>query len=454
MSNFSHGASLPPWIDEGFFYIPFEFQSVPSQLAPQASVQSFRGNTTGFGADVTCVELASDGNNQVFFDITQNGSSTQLMTSILPQNGQNITCINLRGAETYGLGVQTGTFDLGQFLALEVEEHMEPVNNEDDGGFCAASLVMGWVRSVADATNIYVNAPAVQNRSLTSTFLSCSQRLLAAEFEVEVDSTGRILNSRQLTDFGTDVSSYFFSHPPTNGSSISDVVIRNETSLFQKSTELIASYGAQDLQWHNDSLTSDWLNSLLGMITNSSSLVDPTMPVPNATFIAPVVENLYKKLFAILLSLNTHVFDESTTPMTVKATFTETRIFLSPLMFQITIVILSCQIIVAIMFYANRPKRFLPRLPTSIASIIAFVATSRALEDFNGDKTSQDDEDEKRDGEEKRYAYGAFVGTDGRMKVGIEKQRFVIPAKVMNPHVKRRKWWARMGRGGEGEAKS
>ena len=156
-------------------------------------------------------------------------------------------------------------------------------------------------------------------------------------------------------------------------------------------------------------------NTLLGMILDSTSLVDPSVPVPNVTFIAPVVEALYAELFAGLLSFNTHVFPTSSETVIVLTNITVTRLFISPLMFRVSIIILGVQILVAILFYTNRPKRFLPRMPTSIGSIIAYIAASRAAEDFNGGPL---DRCEKEHSEERRYGYGRFIGTDGRDKGG------------------------------------
>jgi len=60
-------------------------------------------------------------------------------------------------------------------------------------------------------------------------------------------------------------------------------------------------------------------------------------------------------------------------------------------------------------------------MPTTIASIIAYVSASRAIEDFRGGEKAEEEE------QDRRYRYGRFLGTDGKIHVGIERQRYVIP---------------------------
>jgi hypothetical protein len=263
------------------------------------------------------------------------------------------------------------------------------------------------------------NITTYLDRSLDYTFLSCTQKLQIATFDVNVDSTGHILSANQTGDFVEDTALYFSGNA-------------SENSLFQQSNGLIAPYLGNS--WHNDSFTSDWVNTLLELVSNSSNaLVNPTAPVPRAADVAPLVQNIYQLLFAIILSLNTDVFSQSENPIpiTVEAVVAQPKIFLSKSMFVLSTTLLSLHLIVAILYYTYRPKRFLPRMPTSIASIIGFVWASHALEDFAPDRRNKH--------QETRYGYGRFIGIDGKMHVGIERQQNLIPLESQNPEVKRRK---------------
>ncbi len=111
----------------------------------------------------------------------------------------------------------------------------------------------------------------------------------------------------------------------------------------------------------------------------------------------------------------------------------ETRLFVAPIMFRINLTLLMLHFIVAVLYYVSRPRKYLPRLPTSIAAVISYVYASRALVDFGISEA----ESKRR---KRRYAFGRFVGTDGKTHVGIERQNCIVPLETRNPGVKRKRW--------------
>ncbi|KUJ06743.1 uncharacterized protein LY89DRAFT_661803 [Mollisia scopiformis] len=437
LANITESAPLPPWVDQKFFYLPFDLKSVNSAGSVNAVFQHFRGNTTGFGTTVTCTEPPS-----LLFEVARNGSTIQFSTSHVLPNGTQVTCIHPRG---FGNAVNETTDEMNTFmdgpLAFEaVLNTMQSLSGTGDDGFCEASMVVGWARVAAETTNDRrTNTTSLPARKVAPMFLSCTQKLVVAQFDIQVDSTGRIISSNQITDFDININSYFNPNAtlesvetgPFNSSFFGP--INSENRLFQETSFFIAMDNF-DFLWHNDTFTSDWMNVLLTKIQNSTDLVNPNVPLPDATVLGPMVEALYQKLFAILLGLNPRIF--STAPdgisVTVQAIFIEPRIFLSETMFLLTVVLLSFHLFVAIIYYIYRPTRFLPRMPTSIASIIAFVSNSRAMVDYNGNGRIHGNPDQ-------RYGYGRFVGTDGKTHVGIEQQRFVVLLQSRNPDIIRRK---------------
>jgi hypothetical protein len=129
---------------------------------------------------------------------------------------------------------------------------------------------------------------------------------------------------------------------------------------------------------------------------------------------------LYQQLFAILVALaapTAFPSAESSTPFQIEALSVETRLFVAPTMFRITLTLLLLHFIVAVLYYVYRPGKCLPRLPTSIAAVISYVHASRALEDFGISEA----ESKRR---KRRYAFGRFVGTDGKTYIGIERQDY------------------------------
>ena len=204
------------------------------------------------------------------------------------------------------------------------------------------------------------------------------------------------------------------------------------------------------------------MNSLMVYRMRNDSLVNPALPVPSYEEARDLVSEMYALVFALLLGLNMRIFEDAPAgkvALEVSVLATEQRIFLEPTMFKITIILLSLQLIVAVLYYVYRPKRFLTSMPTSIASIVAFVQFSKALEDFRpgGSGVSDGGRAGEGDGEE-RYGFGRFVGTDGKTHVGIERSRLVVPLESVNPQVGKRGWWSglrrrKVGKGKEGEVK-
>ncbi len=79
-------------------------------------------------------------------------------------------------------------------------------------------------------------------------------------------------------------------------------------------------------------------------------------------------------------------------------------------------------------------------MPTTIASVIAFCASTYAAEELrHGEQAA-----ERRN--EELYTYGRFVGTDGRTHVGIERASRALLLGVRNPDVRRRRWAGVLGR--------
>jgi len=133
------------------------------------------------------------------------------------------------------------------------------------------------------------------------------------------------------------------------------------------------------MQWHNTTVSSDRLNDLLTFTTNSNAIVSPTSPIPDPSALIPAVESLYRQIFATILGLNQQVFTPGYSSSTVTVTITTptTRILMSQPMFLMTLTVLGLDIIIAILYYSNRPKRFLPIMPTTIARIAGLVVAMR-----------------------------------------------------------------------------
>ena len=113
--------------------------------------------------------------------------------------------------------------------------------------------------------------------------------------------------------------------------------LENREKLVNNSGRPFAIYA-----WHNTTLVSDWWNYLMKMYLNSTDLVDPSMDIPKPEAVIPTVEDLYRRLFAIVLGKNLDLFEEPAKPTDMPgiAIVTETRIFLDNTAYLLSVIIL------------------------------------------------------------------------------------------------------------------
>ena len=232
--------------------------------------------------------------------------------------------------------------------------------------------------------------------------MMCQSRLLQAQYSIEVSPEGMVLSSTRVTSYSTDSSNPSLApHSSTLYATLSDLIV--QPALLP--------------QIHNDSFARSWMPYLVAALEHSSGSLDPSQPLPSAEALAYTINDLYSRLCANLFALNQEAFfspssDEMTPATLVIAT---TRVYMSPVMFNICIVLLSLHAVVATLFYIHRPKKILRSMPTAVASVLALFDGS-SLVDYGG-----------RWDPEWRFGYGRFNGTDGKPKIGIEKHPFVQP---------------------------
>lgn len=437
MTNITSNTFLPPWTDPGFYYMPFDLE----QAQTTSSDGVYHSVTRGFGMNLTCSALSTDSEkNTLYFDVSEMGQKIEFNIAHELDNGTKLSCVDFLQANGHNADTTTNYTEFLEVVpsaapvALEVVSALRTATNHYgttlDDLYCGTVLAVGWARmggnETADVTTLANNT---NGRSLEYEFLSCQPMLKTAMFNLTTGEDGRILESSQIGGF--DSSDAFISPDDT-------------IFLYQQMNSLIA-FGSLDFvtssldfTWHSNTSSSDWLNYLITAITNDTDLVNPQASLPNLTSTAPIVEDLYARLAAIIFSLNPSAFQPAAPYSTTRVILTtqQTRIFMSDAMFIVTLILLSFNILVAIAFYARRPPKYLPRMPTTIASIIAYVAASHALSDFDPAASVAQGLSAKglrRDSMGSRYAYGRFVGTDGKTHVGIERQSLVVPLESRPP---------------------
>jgi hypothetical protein len=79
-------------------------------------------------------------------------------------------------------------------------------------------------------------------------------------------------------------------------------------------------------------------------------------------------------------------------------------------------------IITATLVYYLRRHPFLPREPSTIAAVLAFIFASKMLDDFvNTEQLSNSEMERKLKALNKTYSLGWFQGRDGKMHCAIDE---------------------------------
>ncbi|KAF2179852.1 hypothetical protein K469DRAFT_730476 [Zopfia rhizophila CBS 207.26] len=375
-SNYTRWTPLPAWTDEKMMYLPF----MTSRSMEKIDGVHYKARTKAFGAKLECTPLGSGIN----------------YTADLWTNENNQTYTNF-----------TTTMDTGSSGSVICRGSAQ---------ICAGTVSLGWIRNPDGSCR------TVQNRTLdasNSFFVGCRPKFVTGEVDVVVDAEGQLQHGVQpfnvATDLEGDKLNQYFSNDPVN------IIAQSNRYLFRSDGAI----------WHNDTFSSDFMNHFIIQARNSIRLVDPNKFSPSFDDVEGPLSEVYSKLFAIWLGTNkekllvpfTKVNAPSTSGWMIKPS---ERLFLSTPMLAISEGILCTYAIVAVMVYIRRPGKYLARLPTSIAAIIALFAASAAVQDMRG--TSQISKKERAKHLEKlglRYGYGSYIGADGRVHIGVEKFPFV-----------------------------
>jgi hypothetical protein len=435
MANFSGVSSLPPWTSANYGFFPLELEAGLSDDSSYFELQA-----TGYGLDLDCQELTETPSDATYnLTFSPYASVAKFVASYKQSNGSEILCIPsnaiLDSKSTLGgEGFMAIESDPAGFQAFEYAGPMTTFENIydnpdfvlsapenailDDSPFCNSLIVRGWVRAnttvrqaaVGSATNSSASSsaqPDTSTMTLSKTFISCQPRLKSAVFDLRVSTSGAIMMA-------------------TQNSTVSYVQMTGNSSLSATLNQTIAAFAVVNPAWHNNTFANDWFNDLAKVFTNSTALLDVNVPPPNFSVASNLTRELYSRVFAIQMSLLTPQLlpaAADTKPIPARQMTLERRVFMSEPLFYISIMILALDLMMAVIFYWRVPAPFLPRIPVNIANQIAFFSGSHVIDDVQnagGDLRELD-----RRGY--RYGYGRYVGKDGRVHLGIEREPYVTP---------------------------
>ncbi|KAI0538508.1 hypothetical protein GGR58DRAFT_526080 [Xylaria digitata] len=355
MANLSSRRSLPSWTDDANFYLPFD----QPRDRPFFTGDRLKAKTLGFGIKSQCSPIhLNDFSGVAAVKLSStNMSETIALNARLP-NGSYV--------ERSSYGSATPLYCVFPGSPLTQEIILGPLSSfKGDVCWSKAPWVAGWMLSM---------------------------------FDVTVDADGNIIDAEDLGDPGMSLQ-----HWSANLSqSIVDQVVRTNTYPSSSS-----------LTWHNETLTTDWINHLLTLMMGNRSVVDPAQEVPDFTTMRPLLEELQQRLGAVLLGLNPSFFQEATDDtdlMPATIIRIETRIFLSEPAFILSVSILALYLLISVAV-----------MPTSLGSLLAYSVASQAVEDFSEGRKIGNDSILRH-----TYTFGRYIGKDRKPHIGIERDPFVV----------------------------
>ena len=421
-SNYTAGNPMPAWTDSEFMYVPFMNDT------DYSGSETVEGRTFAFGSTLECNTIPDNDYNIGLTSSVIDSYANVSITMLDETSGDRITCIRQlqveRGPEPIsGTAPVCDSGKLALEFVLRLRAQVNATSTEQE--FCQQTAFLGYVRGESTWCSPKKNGTTILDDA-TAVFIGCRAKLIAGEANVRVDRNGRVQGMTNL-NVSAQSPEFYDQHfvnstsGPTTPGGANDLIAQAHSYLFQ--------YPGG--RYHNDSFATDYLNYFMVKQSNDGRLLDPNSPQPSLEDITEKLYPTYQKLFAIWLGINKDKLllmqsDGSTIAIQGHTNEVQTRIFLSIPLFVMAEAILAIYAIVAVCIYIWRPGKFLPRMPTSIGAIIAFVAASEAVQDMR--RTSMFTTKERRQHLEKlkrMYGYGTFVGADGMLHEGIEKEPFV-----------------------------
>jgi hypothetical protein len=420
-SNATAETPMPSWTDGDWFYLPFTptTQDTNPSSSYRASTPALRGNLTCNVPTYNLTLYGSRAGGPSSNATSQDMLSRATLRVFHNMGNRTITCaprFALRDAPDFVL--HNG---VGGSSAFEFSSVMDATNGStfEDGQFCRAQIAFGWIR--ANLTE--VNGTSITEFQLfnidsyEATVINCQAEVQKAVADVEVDVTGRVMQQIAIHNITSDVQDIF-------QTTASDLLGQLHQFVTDKTLTLMM------LSWHNDSFPSDFNQYLLSVAMNSTAFLDAKAEPPTADEMMGPIASQYAKLFAVVIGRNMNLLLEENTgnnPKPGSLIRSEIRIFMSKGLFIIAEAILAMYVIVAFTLYSRRPWRILVRLPTNLASIMAYFAASHAVEDFQSHHISieADDTQDPFNGVNRTYGFGTFVGTDDKVHAGIERHPYL-----------------------------
>ncbi|OAQ77321.1 hypothetical protein VFPBJ_07793 [Purpureocillium lilacinum] len=371
LANLTYGTPLPPWVSREYFFMPHSIADVGTRRP----TDTYTVQTRGLGASFNCTPLPT------------------LELPDKPAVALNLSCSDPR-----------------PYLVQVMREDRKSIDRPTGFGTmtscgipstpwgetrCADRFMYAWGRSSSSEKGQGV---------IRASFAECKSHFKTAMFNVTVDAAGNVLSYNQTGD-------------------MQPYLDYEKGEAFCKNITFIADdhFTCTHSQWRNDTTADDWMSYLMSEVIGNRTFLRPNTPVPDPASLSPVLNEVYGLTFSLLLGLGWDLVFDATADKSAVTGWRhteETKIFLDTAPLIITLAILSLNVAVAILFYARVTAFVLPRMPTSIGSILAYVAPSRAVSvATKGGPWTQN----------RTFSFGRYKGVDGLVHIGIELDPHVVP---------------------------
>ena len=417
--------SLPAWTTSDFCFIPVSIHNTTSSSLYGIS-------TSEFGIDPNCQALGNSiSMRDIVSSVSPSGSSVGFLGSYSPNDGgEDILCVAINEA-TYNPRPTANSTDNGLDsplnsgrYALSLSSPMASFNDSSERSvsLCQSITLFRWIHTTFNQVN-QTDTSTLQQSNPDILTVSCQPILKTANFTVQTTVDGHVLSYALATPFETDHKKYFDSHT-------------NANELYRAmATVLSLNLDDADMSWRNDTHAPDTMSYFIRLLTDSTALNNPQVLLSsNNTSYLSALDAIQRQLFSVLLSEYPQMLVPATSDELVDVqTFTSRpRVFMNFTSFVISMIILMMDLIVAISLFFNRPAPFLPRMPTSIASMFAFVAASHARGELCRGQRSE------------KYRFGRYIGVDRKLHIGIDNAERVFPLSASHRDV-RIMWWLKKG---------
>jgi hypothetical protein len=438
-SNYTQNTPLPPWTDQQAMHLPFARSKESEQLD---STKIYQARTTFISGELVCeplvpmehyrlnmtastsISLEFDSGFQIPSQIT-NGGNVHCQPYYGPNSGSSNPFPSFASPPSYipfGERVLADPCTDGPF-AGEYVTTLEPwdSSSQEEVETCMSAAVIGWMRMTPNCTEQRDGEENFEYSEIgnaeNSLFLVCRPRITMGEATIAVNSDGVLQESAKDRTEGAEPSEENFTTGIFN--------LFGQANLYM--------FRSIKFGFHTNPFATEPFHYFTNRAANNDlRFTDPQHPVPKFSDVQDPLRQAYSRLFAIWLGLNGEKLlvpvSNTSSSLSGEILTMEERIFFKTPLFILAEIILGIYVLVAIFVYLKRPGRYLPRMPTTIASQIALFAASAAVEDMKGTSmyTAKERETHLKDLSH-QYGYGSYVGHDGSVHVGIERAPFVGP---------------------------